>query len=201
MSAPVGVDHRCRCEAHLSRQAGGGFRWRRVFRALLGPADKRAGRPTRTTCSRPTRKSPTGQETNSSAAFLSLCDPTFITGEGGDRASAENLIQIIRPRHRVHHKAVSYQAWGAGQVPSYRVSFINDIPRSAKLFHCCQRSIVVRTARSPERAVEAAKKRFARLEGICNWNIHAGRIELEVIDLPAKPVDARSRAVGDRERV
>jgi len=201
MSAPVGVDHRCRCEAHLSRQAGGGFRWRRVFRALLGPADKRAGRPTRTTCSRPTRKSPTGQETNSSAAFLSLCDPTFITGEGGDRASAENLIQIIRPRHRVHHKAVSYQAWGAGQVPSYRVSFINDIPRNAKLFHCCQRSIVVRTARSRERAVEAAKKRFARLEGICNWNIHAGRIELEVIDLPAKPVDARSRAVGDRKRV
>ena len=156
MSAPVGVDHRCRCEAHLSRQAGGGFRWRRVFRALLGPADKRAGRPTRTTCSRPTRKSPTGQETNSSAAFLSLCDPTFITGEGGDRASAENLIQIIRPRHRVHHKAVSYQAWGAGQVPSYRVSFINDIPRNAKLFHCCQRSIsfellAVRRERSKRR--------------------------------------------------
>ena len=185
---------RRRCEAHLSRQAGGGFRWRRVFRALLGPADKRAGRPTRTTCSRPTRKSPTGQETNSSAAFLSLCDPTFITGEGGDRASAENLIQIIRPRHRVHHKAVSYQAWGAGQVPSYRVSFINDIPRNAKLFHCCQRSIVVRTARSPERAVEAAKKRFARPEGICNWNIHADRIELEVIDLP------QNRTMHARER-
>jgi len=104
------------------------------------------------------------------------------------------LIQIIRPRHRVHHKAVSYQAWGAGQVPSYRVSFINDIPRNAKLFHCCQRSIVVRTARSPERAVEAAKKRFARPEGICNWNIHADRIELEVIDLP------QNRTMHARER-
>ena len=36
-------------------------------------------------------------------------------------------------------------------MPSYRVSFINDIPRNEKLFHCCQRSIVVRAARSPHR--------------------------------------------------
>ena len=86
-------------------------------------------------------------------------------------------------------------------MPSYRVSLINDIPRNEKLFHCCQRSIIVRTARSPERAVEAAKKRFARLEGICNWNIHAGRIELELIDLPANQDDARSQAAGDRKRV
>ena len=86
-------------------------------------------------------------------------------------------------------------------MPSYRVSFINDIPRNEKLVHCCQRSILVRAARSPERAVEVAKKRFARLEGICNWSIHAGRIELEVIDLPAKPGDARSQAAGDRKRV
>ena len=86
-------------------------------------------------------------------------------------------------------------------MPSYRVSFINDIPRNAKLVHCCQRSILVRAARSPERAVEVAKKRFARLEGICNWNIHAGRIELEVIDLPAKPDGARSQTAGDRKRV
>ena len=86
-------------------------------------------------------------------------------------------------------------------MPSYRVSFINDIPRNEKLFHCCQRSIVIRAARSRERAVEAAKKRFARLEGICNWSIHAGRIDLEVIDLPAKPDDARLQAVGDRKRI
>jgi hypothetical protein len=69
-------------------------------------------------------------------------------------------------------------------MPSYRVSFINDIPRGGKLFHCCQRSIDIRAARNPERAVEAAKKRFARIEGICNWKIHAGRIELELINLP-----------------
>ena len=85
-------------------------------------------------------------------------------------------------------------------MPSYRVSFINDIPRNGKLFHCCQRSIIVRTARNPERAVEAAKKRFARIEGIRNWKIHAGRIELEVIDCLAKPGVASEQATGERKR-
>ena len=85
-------------------------------------------------------------------------------------------------------------------MPSYRVSFLNDIPRGRKLFHCCQRSIVIRAARSPERAVEAAKKRFARLERICNWKIHASRIELEVLDPPARPDGAFQEAPGKRER-
>jgi hypothetical protein len=76
-------------------------------------------------------------------------------------------------------------------MPSYRVSFINDIPRGGRLYHCCQRSVVIRAARSPERALKAAKKRFARREGVCNWKIHAARIELEVIDLPAKPDSPR----------
>lgn len=67
-------------------------------------------------------------------------------------------------------------------MPSYRVSFINQIPRGGRLFRCCQRSIVIRRARSPERAVEAAKKRFARLEGIRNWKIHAEMIEMQKID-------------------
>lgn len=85
-------------------------------------------------------------------------------------------------------------------MPSYRVSFMNDIPRDGKLFHCCQRSIVNRAARSRERAVEAAKKRFARCERICNWNIHADRVEVEVIASPAKPGDAPQQATDERER-
>lgn len=85
-------------------------------------------------------------------------------------------------------------------MPSYRVSFMYDIPRGGKLFHCCQRSIVIRTATSPERAVETAKKRFARREGICNWRIHADRIEQEVIDLPAIPHGALGRATATRKR-
>ena len=68
-------------------------------------------------------------------------------------------------------------------MPSYRVCFINEIPRNERLFRCCQRSIVIRSARTPERAIEAAKKRFARLEGISDWKIHAALIELEPIDI------------------
>ena len=66
---------------------------------------------------------------------------------------------------------------------SYRVCFINEIPRNERLFRCCQRSIIIRSARTPERAIEAAKKRFARLEGISNWKIHAALIEIERIDI------------------
>ena len=70
---------------------------------------------------------------------------------------------------------------------SYRVCFFNDIARNEKVFRCCQRSILIRSARSPERAVEAAKKRFARLEGIRDWRFHAAFIEIEAIDPEATP--------------
>ena len=65
---------------------------------------------------------------------------------------------------------------------SFRVDFINELPRNDRLFRCLQRSILIRSARSPERAVEAAKRRFARLEGIRDWHIHAARIELRPVD-------------------
>jgi len=51
-------------------------------------------------------------------------------------------------------------------MPAYHVCFMNEIPRNNKLFRCCQRSIVIRSAPSAERALEAAKKQFAELEGI-----------------------------------
>jgi hypothetical protein len=48
---------------------------------------------------------------------------------------------------------------------SYRVCFFNEIPRNDRLFKCCQRSIVICAARTPERAIEAAKKRFSPTGG------------------------------------
>ena len=36
-------------------------------------------------------------------------------------------------------------------------------------------------------AIEAAKKRFARLEGIRDWKIHAALIEIETIEVEVKP--------------
>ena len=72
-------------------------------------------------------------------------------------------------------------------MPSYRVCFMNEIPRNDRLFRCCQRSIIIRWAPSAERAVEAAKKQFAELERIRDWKIHAALIEVEAIDLEAEP--------------
>jgi hypothetical protein len=66
---------------------------------------------------------------------------------------------------------------------SYRVCFLNDIPWFDKLVQSCQRAILIRSARSPGRPIEAAKKRFARLEGIRDWRLHAGRLDIESIEL------------------
>ena len=77
-------------------------------------------------------------------------------------------------------------------MPSYRVCFINEIPRNDKLFRCCQRSIVIRSARSAERAVEAAKKQFAELEGIRDWKIHAALIEIEPVDTRGRTADSNA---------
>jgi hypothetical protein len=68
-------------------------------------------------------------------------------------------------------------------MPSYRVCFMNEIPRADKLFRCCQRSIIIRSAPNADLAVEAAKKQFAELEGIRDWKFHAALIEVEAVDL------------------
>ena len=66
---------------------------------------------------------------------------------------------------------------------TYRVCFMNEIPRNDKLFRCCQRSIVIRSAPSVEWAAEEAKQQFAKLEGIRDWKIHAALVEIEAIDV------------------
>ena len=56
-----------------------------------------------------------------------------------------------------------------------------------------------------DRAVEAAKKRFARLEHVGEWRLHARLFEVEALvevqsgaALPADPVEARSAGRGRR---
>jgi len=72
-------------------------------------------------------------------------------------------------------------------MPSYRVCFMNEIPRNDRLFRCCQRSILIRSAPNIERALEAAKQEFAELEGIRDWKIHATLIEIEPADRRTEP--------------
>ncbi len=46
----------------------------------------------------------------------------------------------------------------------------------------CQRSIVVPSAESREAAIEAAKQRFAELEGVPDWTLHATFIEAGLLE-------------------
>ena len=44
---------------------------------------------------------------------------------------------------------------------------------------CLQQSIVIRRARSAERAVEAAKRRYERRCRVADWRLHADGFEME----------------------
>jgi hypothetical protein len=74
---------------------------------------------------------------------------------------------------------------------SYRIGFFNELRNdSGHMFHCCQRVVEIRLAKTKERAIEAAKRRFAHRERISNWSIHARSIEVEEIenvDVPRAP--------------
>ena len=87
---------------------------------------------------------------------------------------------------------------------AYRVSFFNELTNSrGTLDKVCQRSVEIRTARSLDRAVEAAKKRFARLENVGEWRLHARLFEVEPIpeeqeEVAPPAVSAASRRAGRR---
>jgi hypothetical protein len=65
---------------------------------------------------------------------------------------------------------------------SYRVCFMNRFARGSNMITTCQRSIVIPSAESRESAIEAAKQRFAELEGIRDWQIHASFIEAGLLE-------------------
>jgi hypothetical protein len=77
-------------------------------------------------------------------------------------------------------------------MPGCRVSFCCEITRNDKGFRCLQRATVIRAARSPERAAAAAKRRFARREGVRDWSVHADALEVEPLD--PEPGDAASKS-------
>jgi len=65
---------------------------------------------------------------------------------------------------------------------AYRIKFMNDLMNSSgHSFHCCQEAIEIRLAKSKERAVQAAKHRFARRQAIPHWTVRAHLIEVEEI--------------------
>ena len=71
---------------------------------------------------------------------------------------------------------------------SYRVSFFKHlVSSSGKQVRACQRVIVVRSARC-DCAVRAAKRQFARIEGVDDWTLRADDIGIEAT--PDKPASA-----------
>jgi hypothetical protein len=63
----------------------------------------------------------------------------------------------------------------------YRVSFFKNLLSSdGHQFRCLQQSIVIRRARSVDRAIEAAKRRFERYCHLADWKLHADGVELEI---------------------
>lgn len=78
----------------------------------------------------------------------------------------------------------------------YRIKFMNDLVNSSgHSFHCCQEVIEVRSAKSKERAIQAAKHRFARRQDVPHWTVRAHAIEVEEIP-PTPHPQAGSAALG-----
>jgi hypothetical protein len=79
---------------------------------------------------------------------------------------------------------------------SYRVSFYNELVNSqGRVFKVCQRSVEVRSARTIDRAITAAKRKFENEEGIGHWRHRARSIEVEPMP-PKTPVAQATTAAG-----
>jgi hypothetical protein len=75
----------------------------------------------------------------------------------------------------------SWLSWEA-DMNAYRIRFMNDLVNSTgHCFHCCQETIEILSAKSKDRAVEAAKHRFARRQAVPHWGVRAHLIEVEEI--------------------
>ena len=80
---------------------------------------------------------------------------------------------------------------------SYRVCFLKNLINSyGKTFDVCQRSIVIRSARNQERAIKAAQARFARMEHIGDWTLHADKVEAEILPNEAAHAPAAAKSRG-----
>jgi len=65
----------------------------------------------------------------------------------------------------------------------YRVSFYKHLLSSdGHPFRCLQQSIKIRRARSIERAVLAAERRFERRQHLPAWDLHADDVDVEIDD-------------------
>ena len=73
-------------------------------------------------------------------------------------------------------------AYGADVMSSHRIRFIKRLyDDTGHPHHCLQGVIDIRHARDAQRALEAAKIRFARMRKIRRWDTHAHNVEIHEI--------------------
>ncbi len=65
----------------------------------------------------------------------------------------------------------------------YRVTFFKHLVSSdGHPFKCLQHTIEIRRAKTADRAVEAAERRYARVRHVPDWRFYADTIEFEASD-------------------
>ena len=70
----------------------------------------------------------------------------------------------------------------------YRVIFFkNMLSFDGHTNRCLQQSIVIHRAKSMERAVAAAKRRYERHCHVADWRLHADGVELEIDPPSSQP--------------
>ena len=104
-----------------------------------------------------------------------------------DEILEKALRQVNQANEEIKRFRKLLEPTGTNIKPVYRVCFLNEFARFNFVMRPCQRAIIIRFARSRERAIEAAKKRFARLEGIRDWRDHAKMIEVSIIEADQPP--------------
>src|SRR5215204_1149283 len=77
---------------------------------------------------------------------------------------------------------------GAAAMRRYRVTFFKNLLSSdGHLFKCLQQSIEIRRAKTVDRAVQAAERRYERICRVPDWKLHADTHELEVDGVDCYP--------------
>jgi two-component system, LuxR family, response regulator FixJ len=124
-------------------------------------------------------------------AILMTTHPTMATVELAKKADVpivekpllENaLLDQIRAALDKRHKspAVTFELRGRDAMSRYRVSFFkNVISSDGHCFRCLQQSIEIRRARNPDRAIEAAERRYERIHRVSDWRLFADALELQ----------------------
>jgi len=64
----------------------------------------------------------------------------------------------------------------------YRIKFFNELPDDrGHVWHCCQGIVEIHAAKTKDRAIQAAKHRFARTQAVTDWTNRARSFEAEEI--------------------